>query len=332
MSALSTERPRAGAALAAWAARGAAAGSALASGAGLSVLIFHRVLPEPDPLFPGEVDAARFERLMRLVRLAYRVMPLDEAVRRLAEGCLPARALAISFDDGYADNHDVAAPILNRLALPATVFVATGSLDGGRMWNDSVIESLRRCSGDHVDLGFLKLPTLPLRSLAQRHAAIASVLPLIKYRNTDERKALLDELHLACGRPALPNNLMMTRDQVGRMARAGFGIGAHTVSHPILQALPLAQAEREIVDGRDELCDLVGRPITLFAYPNGRPGQDYDDRHVALVRRLGFDAAVSTAPGTNRAGADPYQLRRFSPWDRSDARWMMRLGWKHVRS
>ncbi|MCU0943281.1 MAG: polysaccharide deacetylase family protein, partial [Hydrogenophaga sp.] len=107
----------------------------------LSVLIFHRVLAQPDPLFPGVPDVRRFDEVCRWLARWFRVMPLDEAVRALKRGNLPARAAAITFDDGYADNHDQALPVLRAHGLPATFFVATGFLDGGRMWNDTLIES-----------------------------------------------------------------------------------------------------------------------------------------------------------------------------------------------
>lgn len=66
----------------------------------LSVLIFHRVLPQPDPLFPDEIDAARFDAILGWLRSWFNVLPLDEAAQRLKDGSLPARAAALSFDDG----------------------------------------------------------------------------------------------------------------------------------------------------------------------------------------------------------------------------------------
>ena len=113
-------------------------------GSRLTVMIFHRVLKEPDPLLPSEPDEQQFEARMRAVRAWFNVLPLAEAIGRLQAGALPARPLAISFDDGYADNFEVALPVLRKLGLPATFFVATGFLDGGCMWNDTVIETVRR--------------------------------------------------------------------------------------------------------------------------------------------------------------------------------------------
>ena len=74
-----------------------------------------------------------------------------------------------------------------------------------------------------------------------------------------------------------------------------------------------------------QLQALIDAPVEVFAYPNGRPMQDYDARHVAIVRRLGFKAAVSTAAGTATASSDPFQLPRFTPWDQGAWRWTARL-------
>ena len=96
----------------------------------LSILIFHRVLAQPDPLFADVPDAVEFETKMRWVRDWFNVVPLARAADMLEAGTIPARALAITFDDGYADNEEVAAPILQRLGLTATFFVSTGFLNG----------------------------------------------------------------------------------------------------------------------------------------------------------------------------------------------------------
>jgi peptidoglycan/xylan/chitin deacetylase (PgdA/CDA1 family) len=119
--------------------------------ASLLVLIYHRVLPTRDPLLPDEPDAADFSAQMDLIGRNFRVLPLREAVQRLRSGDLPARSVSITFDDGYANNCEVALPILRERGIPATVFVATGFLNGGRMFNDTVIEAIRR-AGAELDL------------------------------------------------------------------------------------------------------------------------------------------------------------------------------------
>ncbi len=301
-----------------------AALSRLNGTARLSILIFHRVLPKPDSLFPEIPDADRFEEMMRWVAAWFRVLPLSEAVERLNSGSLPARALAITFDDGYADNAEVAAPILHRHYLPATFFVTSGMLDGGRMWNDTVIESVRSCGNDVLDLGSTGLGCFGLKEEGQRRVAIDAILAAIKRLPYEERAAQVDRIAEVCG-ARLPADLMMRSEQLRDLTALGMEIGAHTVTHPILRQLDDERALREIADGRDILEQLVGTPISLFAYPNGVPGVDYDARHVEMVRRCGFRAAVSTAWGVSDRGTDRFQLARFTPWDQDRFRFGLRM-------
>jgi peptidoglycan/xylan/chitin deacetylase (PgdA/CDA1 family) len=294
------------------------------AGAPLSVLIFHRVLTEPDPLFPDEMHARRFDQMCQWLASWFNVLPLDQAVAGLKAGNLPARSACITFDDGYADNYRVAMPILRRHGLTATFFIATGFLDGGRMWNDTLIESVRGCKASQLDLSSLGLPALALKSMDDRKAAIATLINQIKYRPVDERVAVTERVARQAG-VQLPGDLMMTSQEVLAMRRAGMQIGAHTVSHPILARLSDAQARQEIGDSKQFLERLLGERVGLFAYPNGKPGEDYSPQSVDIVRGLGFDAAVSTTWGASRGGDDVFQIRRFTPWDNTRLRFGARL-------
>ncbi len=290
----------------------------------LSVLIFHRVLPEPDAIFPDEMYAARFDRVCGWLASWFNVLPLDKAVAALKAGTLPARAACITFDDGYADNCRIAMPILQRHALTATFFIATGFLDGGRMWNDTVVESIRRSSGLSLDLSALGLGTHPTGSIPERQSAIAALLKQIKYLAVPERVAVTEQI-ARLARVQLPHDLMMASSDVKAMRHAGMQIGAHTLSHPILATLADDAARKEIEGSKVFLEELLGERVGLFAYPNGKPGQDYTPQSVKLVRGLDFDAAVSTQWGASSAADDLFQIRRFTPWDRTKLRFGARL-------
>lgn len=290
----------------------------------LSILIFHRVLAAPDPMLPEEPDAREFAERMGFLAQAFNVLPLSEAVGRLAERDLPAAAAAITFDDGYADNYRVALPILRHFRLPATIFVSSGFLDGGRMWNDTVTEAVRHATGGVLDLDALDLGVHPVRSNDERRRAVAHLLQRLKYRPQDDRQKAVDEIAAIATR-SLPEDLMLSSDELRALAAAGVGVGAHTVSHPILAQLEPSTARQEIVDGGRALTEILGKKIDLFAYPNGTPGKDFGPAHVQMVQDAGYAAAVTTGRGVARAGSDVYQLPRFTPWDRSNMKFGVRL-------
>lgn len=293
------------------------------SGGSLLVLIYHRVLPQADPLLASEPDAASFAAQMDLVQSLCRVLPLTEAIERLLSGSLPPRAACITLDDGYANNLTVAAPILAQRRLPATVFVATGFIGGGCMWNDVVIEGLRR-AGTTLDLTRLGLRSYQLESDAARRSALAEILDALRYRSRAERDAGAAAVAERAGCTALPGP-MMNEAQIRQLRSFGIEVGAHTITHPILLRTDPKSAREEVLGSRRTLEDITGETVRSFAYPNGRPGRDYDRSHVELVREAGFTVAVSTAWGAAGRSVDRLQVPRALPWDSTPARFAARL-------
>jgi peptidoglycan/xylan/chitin deacetylase (PgdA/CDA1 family) len=290
----------------------------------LSILVYHRVICEPDPLVPDEVCASEFDSQLAVLGRWFKVLPLRDAVVRLRNGTLPIRAACVTFDDGYADNVTLALPILRRRGVPATFFLATDFIDGGIMWNDRVIETIRRARGDTLDARSIGLDTLDISTIGLRRQAIEKTLATLKYLPSRERQRRVDRLAAETS-SSLPSDLMMTAEQVRHLCGSGMEIGAHTVTHPILAQLDRERADFEIRNSKRRLEEITGNPVTLFAYPNGKPSRDYRREHVAAVRALGFEAAVTTAWGVAHAASDPYQLPRFTPWDRTPNKFILRL-------
>lgn len=279
----------------------------------LSILIFHRVRPAIDPLFPNEPDARQFEKKMRAVARDWTVLALPHALSLLRQGALPSRALCITFDDGYVDNLTVAAPILKKLNLPATFFISTGFWSGQVMWNDAVIEAIRAARAPRLACA---QGCFEIDGWGKKTRAIEALIGAIKYLPGPARDAAVDEIVRAARVPPA-RDLMMREHQVRALFAAGMSIGAHTVNHPILARVPQEVAASEVSDSRAMLENLLQTRIALFAYPNGKPGQDYGAAHVAMVRAQGFDAALTTERGAAHAHSDPFQLPRFTPWQRA---------------
>ncbi len=290
----------------------------------LSVLIYHRVHAAADPMRPGDSHASEFDWQMKLISRVFNVLPLSEATQQLRECRLPPRSLSITFDDGYADNHDVAVKILRQYGLTATFFVTSGYLDGGLMWNDAVIEAMRDAPPGRLELSDLGMNSLELNTLESRRQACGIIITAIKHRNQDERQEIANQVaqRAACN---LPTDLMLSSEQVRLMHSAGMEIGAHTLTHPILAKTTPEKAWEEISGGKSALEGIIDDEIRLFAYPNGKPGVDYLPEHVTMVEKAGYSAAVSTQWGVSSPQTGRYELRRFTPWDRGQAMFLLRL-------
>lgn len=283
---------------------------------GLLVLTYHRVLQRPDPMLPGEVDAAAFRWQLTFLARHFQLLTLREALDQLYSGSLRRLTAVVTFDDGYANNAEVALPIMRSLGVPGTFFVASGFLDGGRMWNDSVIESVRQAPGDALDLSAFGLGRQSLLGPGARAAIAARLLNALKYLPPDERDDRVAEVsRLAAA--TLPGDVMMTRTQVRELHEAGMEIGGHTVSHPILSEVDDARAAEEIAANAADIALITGAAPQSFAYPNGIPGRDFLPVHRQMVADTGYRYAVTTAWGRADARMDPLLVPRIVLWSRT---------------
>lgn len=291
----------------------------------LSIITYHSVLEEDDLLCPGSICKNDFERVIAFLSLNFNILPLKTAVELWGTGRLPPRSVCITFDDGYADNCDIVLPILRKHSIEATFFITTGFLDGGIMWNDSIIESVRQFRAGSLNLSELGLGVYSTDSLNHKADAIQKIINQLKHLD-DETRHLKVKAMVELTKTTLPDNLMMTEKQVVEMRDAGMDIGGHTINHPILNSINDDQAWREILGGKERLEQIIGDDVTLFAYPNGKTGIDYSSRHVEMIKKAGFKAAVTTEWGcTGKGAVDVYQLSRFTPWDKTPFKYGMRM-------
>lgn len=304
------------------------AGNAIAlAGRGnrLCVVNYHRILAGPDPMLESEPDVATFRWQMALLARCFNVLPLSAALAALDAGKLPPRALSITFDDGYRSVHDLALPVLREFGLPATVFVTSGHIGDRDMWNDCIIEAVQHLPAGQLDLRHLDMGSYSLHTLDARKATLAELTESSKYLPPTARLALVDSLSAMVGEGAGAHGLMLTAEMILNLDRHGIEIGAHTVSHPILTSLNDDEARREIVAGKEQLEAMLGKPVRLFAYPNGKAGKDFDARHAAMAREAGFVAAFTTEPGPITKHGNRYALARSRPWDQTPLMFGLRL-------
>ena len=288
----------------------------------LNILIYHRVMPEPDPLRPWEIDAQQFRKHLEWISGVFNVIPLADAVQQLKTGTLKRRSLVITFDDGYLDNATVALPLLKKAGLHATFFCTSAWLDGGLMWNDQVIEAIRRCPDKTISINELELKSIPVHTNQEKSKAIEIILPKLKYQEHNKRQAIANALTESVdGFP----DLMMRREHIKLLYQEGMGIGGHSHSHPILSGIDDETLKEELEKNKQILEETLGTRLNLFSYPNGKSRTDFRAEQIRFIENAGYVASVTTELGSASADTNLFQLPRFTPWDNNSTKFLARL-------
>ena len=267
----------------------------------------------PDICLPVDV----FRLQMAFVHRAYRVVSLDELVHSLERGAqLPPRALVVTFDDGYEDNHRLGLPVLRALGLPATVYVATGAVDGGTpFWVAAARALALRAPGDVLAMpGQPSIPPIPLGPPERREVAAKTLTRALVPLRSDARAKLLSEAAAAAGvdLDRMLAGTMLTWNQIRELHGAGWTIGAHTVTHANVALAAPEDAEADIVGSRDALAAALGTSVDHFCYPNSGGQHRYVSPGVIeILRRHRFRSATTSRPGALRPDADRFQLPRL---------------------
>jgi peptidoglycan/xylan/chitin deacetylase (PgdA/CDA1 family) len=280
------------------------------SGRRLLVLGWHNI--EGTPCFPsarGEGLGGFRDQLDWLGRRT-NVVPLRDALRRLRSGAaLPPRATAITFDDGYRDNLELAVPELERRGMPATFFLVPGLLDRRvEPWWEQAAWAVTDAIEHEATIDGRRLV---LADPGGRRAVLKEVAELLKRRDRAAREGALQELiaQLAPRPRGDLSELFLDWEGARALASRGFEIGSHSRDHAILsEETARAQAE-DLATSRSALESGLGVPVTAVAYPNGTR-HDYDAATLAAARAAGFETGVTTRKGINSERTPHLEARR----------------------
>jgi peptidoglycan/xylan/chitin deacetylase (PgdA/CDA1 family) len=291
------------------------------------ILMYHRVAVAELDLWDLAVPPILFKEQLSWLKDNRHVLPLGEFGRLHSVGLLPPDAVSITFDDGYACNALVAAPILERFALPATIFLATGYISSEQeFWWDALehiifhttAASLSLSLDDEViqvvlgpaDDNHLSMSDAKESTVKPRQIAYLQCWSKLRLASEDSRRAAMLDLHGQAGVPLGPRPAYraMTADEVTKLAKSDLiDIGAHGVNHPVLNHLNSAAQQREVEGSRDACHNLCGRRPHAFAYPYG----DYDDAVVKVVDEAGFDIACTAIPRAIGKGSNLLRMPRL---------------------
>ena len=277
---------------------------------GSLIYILHQIT-DPSTPFRHGIALDLFEAFCQHLHRHAQVLPLEELEERRRNGLNCNRAVAITFDDGYADNYHLALPVLRKYNLPATVFVTTGFINRTcSPWSSRLALLLKNTPVERDDL-VLDDVALLLSTEKERLKTQGRLSAHFQNMDPERREPLMTQLEelLQVDISDELNNEMLTWDQLREMDEYGFCAGGHTVSHPFLSRVSTADAEREMRDGREEIEQRLGRKVRVFAYPNGKEA-DYNNDVMQAAERAGFEAAVTALPGANTMNRNPFDLRR----------------------
>ncbi len=309
------------------------------------VLTYHRVAsPDLDPQLMC-VSPAHFASHLRLLCQVGECVSLRDLVRWSAVGRVPRRAIVVTFDDGYADNLDVAEPLLRDVGVPATVFVASGGLDVGRpFWWDELEALLLRTVEvppevtltargrrfawplDAADSSSAAAagPEDARRDVARfevpspRQAAFRDIASLCRALAPDERDAALRSLAAQLGEaPTVHGHRRLSPAGVAELAASAVvEVGAHGVSHTPLNVLSREGRAEEFIQSKHTLEQMTGCSVDLLSYPFGAADVLTSDCG-RVARDCGYMAACANWPGLVWLRSDPYRLPRFRvrDWD-----------------
>ncbi|MFW5910864.1 MAG: polysaccharide deacetylase family protein [Thiohalospira sp.] len=284
---------------------------------GVVILAYHRVVDMGrEEAYPGDPELVTatpevFDTQMAELRRYYQPVPLDEVWRRWSRGQrLPRRAVAVTFDDGFADNATEALPLLQRHGIPATIFVSSGYVgQQGTFWFEDLVRRIRRSPAPVLEVAG---EGWPLGSDDQRRRAAGAALGYLKRIPEVERRRQIEEWQGVLGQAPAPEPAArpLTREQIRGLVAGGVAIGSHSVSHPVLTACSDGELRRELIDSRRDLEALTGAPVTTLSYPVGGH-QAHDERVRAAAREAGYRLACAYVSGFNRRrDSDLFALRR----------------------
>lgn len=299
-----------------------------------TILMYHRVIRDArdDPYEMGMcVQLPHFEQQLAYLRQHFTVLPVQEVVQRLTRGdTLAPGTVSITFDDGYLDNLQVAAPALERHGLPWSLYVTTGEMESGRaFWWDRVIRAVAVTRCRRLDLGdpdgqgplpavfgtgSLSLEARHRRATLTRLLDALWCLPIATAMACVAR--LEAQLVAGVANDIGPQAPRLSPTQLRELvARGGVEIGAHTVDHPNLALQPADQVLHEMNESRRCLEALLDQPVPGFVYPGGRMSEAV----IEQARSAGFLYALSTESRLNGLPTDLMRLGRIGMPDSAPA-------------
>ena len=280
------------------------------------ILYYHSIVEDPrltQHLLGISQSRATFDAHMEIVARRYSPVTVEDIAHFAKSGRqLPRRAVAVTFDDGFLDNYEIALPILSRYGIPASFYIMVDAVETGSLpWYCRI----RFAFNSTKEPNWCNPETKRMHSLGSPEPRNAARLEAwetaARMTGAVQEEFVMraeEELKIE---PVKRPPFMMNWDQVQAVRKAGHIIGAHTLSHPNVGQVTLAEARSEILGSKKKLEEKMGEEISHFSYPHPALNPQWSKDTLAITREAGFKSAVLTTRGSVRAGDDPLALKRI---------------------
>jgi peptidoglycan/xylan/chitin deacetylase (PgdA/CDA1 family) len=300
-------------------------------GPSAAILMYHSVLPDPsqqaDSLGGIVHSESAFRAQMELLARDYHPISLDQTVEHLRTGeDFPKRSVVVTFDDGYVDNYEVALPILDQFAVPATFYVTVDCVENKRLpWPSRLRFAFRRTkqaswtdseSDAKIDSTTNSNPKpWNLSSPLNREEAFLAACDACCQLSGAVQEEFVGRIEheLQTSLPEQSGSLMMSYKQLRELAGHGHIVGSHTMTHPNMAQLRADDAQRELAESKQRLESTLGAPIKHFSYPCPALEPHWSERTLEQSRAVGYETAVTTNSGLTRRGDQLLCLKRLRP-------------------
>lgn len=284
---------------------------------GALILGYHRIADTTHDEYEVCVTPKHFAEQMEALSKHACPIQISELVQCLKAGSVPPKSVAVTFDDGYADNFYEAKPVLEKYAIPATVFVCTGYA-GKEFWWDElerlIILSQAELSALRLEVGedqfvWDQPGVSPEAGFASRRKYLQALYNFLLALDVEDQDWAMNKIRSWANVSFDETTTRaMAHEELLQLVDGGLiEIGAHTRHHPMLPRLSLERQRDEIVSSKQDLENLLGRRVNGFAYPNGRATDDAK----RIVHEAGFAFACTSLHDVVRPAHDLHSLTRF---------------------
>jgi peptidoglycan/xylan/chitin deacetylase (PgdA/CDA1 family) len=288
------------------------------SGVKIRNFLFHRVNPVRETLW-DPMDVKLFDRCLAFIARHYHVVLLENLLSERID--TPKKPYAtIGFDDGYKDNIEYAAPILEKHRLFASFYVVTDCIDRNiPTWTHSLDHAFEFTAKSKIDLSFDFLPeALHVSDLPDHKARmeyIRKLKPAIKKISHRDRNVVMNAVAKAFDDVSIPR-FMMNWEDLKQLQTAGHYIGSHTVTHGMMATMASEEdIKNELVLSGEKIREHLGYFPKTISYPLG----SYDKRVIRFAKDAGYQFGLAVKQDIYRSDEDDlFEIPRIElynePW------------------